>query len=77
MNPSSRITRRNIRRIDDEIAYLSIEDIGRTPVQVLRVIFVGVNDAKTRKSSSGLESWDVSWVADQVGIILVYDRGGD
>lgn len=77
MNTRSRVPGRNSRHIQDKVAHLSIEDIGRAPVQILRIVLVGVNEAKPGESSSCLESGDVGWVADKVGIVLVDDRGGN
>jgi hypothetical protein len=77
VNAGSRVPGWNIRRIDDKVAYLSVEDVGRTPIEVCPIIFVSVNKAESGEPRGGLDGWNISWVADQVGVVLINDRGRD
>jgi hypothetical protein len=64
VNARSRVPGWNIRRIDDEVAHLSVENVGRTPIEVCPVIFVSVNEAESGEPSGGLDGGNIGWVAD-------------
>lgn len=59
--------------IEDKVAYLSIKNIGRTPVQVCRVVRIAVNQAKSGETGGSLECGDVGRVTKQYGEVLVND----
>ena len=77
MNTGSRVPTRNGRHIKNKVAYLSIEDVGRAPVQACRIIFVAIYESESGETCGSLDHRDVGWVANQHGVVLVEDRGGN
>jgi predicted RecA/RadA family phage recombinase len=63
----------NSGHIEDKVAYLSIKNVGGTPVQVRRVVRVAVNQTKSGETGGSFERGDVGWVTKQYGEVLVND----
>lgn len=77
VNTRSRACSRDIRQVKDEVPNLPVEDICRPPVQISRVVFVAIDKTEAGESSCRLQSWRIVWIADELGIVLIDDRGGD
>lgn len=76
VDPIDRGRGSNSRCVDDEVPDLAIENIGRDPVQVLRVVRVCINEAKAVEGPGSLKSGRVVGVANQLAVErLVYGRG--
>jgi hypothetical protein len=60
--------------IEDEVPYLSIKDISGTPIQVSTVVWISIDQTKSRKVRSRFQYRDIVWVADELSVVIVYDR---
>ncbi len=57
MNSSSLTRGRNAREVKDEVPHLSIEDVGRSPVQVRGVVWIAIYEPEAGESRCCLEHW--------------------
>lgn len=66
MNARCRRSRCNAGGINDEISHLTVEHIGRYPVQVLGIVRVAIDQAKALEAAGGLKDGAVVRVTNQL-----------
>jgi len=77
MNARRRPSSRDICCVQNKIPHLPIENISRSPIQIRGVVFIGIDKSKSGETGSGFYGRWVGCVADQVGVVVIYDRGGN
>ena len=58
--------------IEDQVADLSHEYIGRAPIEIGSVIRICVDQTEAGKASGGFEGRYIVWITNYLGIIVVY-----
>lgn len=68
---------RNSRHVKLEVAHLSVKDVGRDPVGVVRVVVaivsIAVNQGNAAEARGRLDGWEIGWVSNDVGVVLIND----
>lgn len=79
VNPSHRNIAIGARSIDDKVGNLSVEDKSRGIVtqDASILILVSINDPTASEVGAGLDDRETIRVANDLGVVIIYDRPGD
>lgn len=65
------------RQIKDQISNLSVEYIGSSELESISAVLISINQPKAAEVGRWLQDWQAVWVSDDLGIVVVDDRGRD
>lgn len=78
MNASSSLGTSDSCHVEDQVAYLPVEGIGRAPAKVtIRLILIAVDEAKADEARGSFEDGHAIRVANDLRVVVVDDGCGD
>lgn len=75
MNARRTLVGWNIRGVQDQVPYLSEEDVRRSPSQISRVVVISIDEAKALEVGGRFEHWWAVGVSDDLRKVQVLDGG--